>query len=138
MLSCEGAICTGNAGDLVQRMMCGYAACARTMTAHLIVRSRTYSGRDTESMFMDVAEIVRSIGLPSVIILGIAYAFYHAATWFGREIIVPLRDRHFSFLQSLEGTLKAIAATQQSMANEMERISGMVSTCQRSGKAGAE
>ena len=87
---------------------------------------------------MDVAEIVRSIGLPSVIILGIAYAFYHAATWFGREIIVPLRDRHFAFLLSLEGTLKAIAATQQSMANEMERISGMVSTCQRSGKAGVE
>ena len=138
MLSSEGAICTANAGDLVQQMMCGYAACAQTMTARLIVWSQTYSGRDTESMSMDLAEIVRSIGLPSVIILGIAYAFYHAATWFGREIIVPLRDRHFSFLQSLEGTLKAIAATQQSMANEMERISGMVSTCQRSGKAGAE
>ena len=87
---------------------------------------------------MDLAEIVRSIGLPSVIILGIAYAFYHASTWFGREIIVPLRDRHFAFLLSLECTLKAIAATQQSMANEMERISGMVSTCQRSGKAGVE
>ena len=55
---------------------------------------------------MDLAEIVRSIGLPSVIILGIAYAFYHSSTWFGREIIVPLRDRHFAFLSSLEGTLK--------------------------------
>ena len=138
MLSYEGAICTANAGDLVQQMMCGYAACAQTMTVRLIVWSQTYSGRDTESMSMDLAEIVRSIGLPSVIILGIAYAFYHASTWFGREIIVPLRDRHFAFLLSLEGTLKAIAATQQSMANEMERISGMVSTCQRSGKAGVE
>ena len=75
---------------------------------------------------MDLAEIVRSIGLPSVIILGIAYAFYHSSTWFGREIIVPLRDRHFAFLSSLEGTLKALATTQQSMANEMERISGLV------------
>jgi len=87
---------------------------------------------------MDLAEIIRSIGLPSVIIIGIAYAFYHASTWFGREIIVPLRDRHFAFLLSLEGTLKAIAATQQSMANEMERITGMVATCQRSEKAGVE
>ena len=87
---------------------------------------------------MDLAEIIRSIGLPSVIIIGIAYAFYHASTWFGREIIVPLRDRHFAFLLSLEGTLKAIAATQQSMANEMERISGMVATCQRSEKDGVE
>jgi len=87
---------------------------------------------------MDLAEIIRSIGLPSVIIIGIAYAFYHASTWFGREIIVPLRDRHFAFLQSLEGTLKAIAATQQSMANEMERITGMVATCQRPEKEGVE
>ena len=138
MLSFGGAICTANAGDLVQQMMCGYAACAATTTVRLIVRSRTYSGRDTESYLMELAEIVRSIGLPSVIILGIAYAFYHASTWFGREIIVPLRDRHFSFLLSLEGTLKAIAATQQSMATEMERISGMVATCQRSGKVGDE
>lgn len=82
---------------------------------------------------MDIAEIIRSIGLPSVIVLAIGYGFYHSATWFGREIIVPLRDRHFAFLSSLEGTLKALATTQQSMANEMERISGLVQSCPQKG-----
>jgi len=37
VLSCEGAICTANAGDLAQRMMCGYAACALTMTVRPIM-----------------------------------------------------------------------------------------------------
>jgi hypothetical protein len=47
--------------------------------------------------------------------------------------VVPLRDRHFAFLLSIEQTLKAlqetqrsIVSTQENMVAEIERVSGLI------------
>lgn len=58
---------------------------------------------------MDWITAARDLGFPAVIIAAMAYAIWHAGTWFGRELLVPLRDRHFDFLTSLEQTNKCIA-----------------------------
>jgi len=54
------------------------------------------------------------------------YAFYQCAAWIARELIVPLRDRHFAFLSSLVSTLSVLAKTQQQLGTEIERITDMI------------
>lgn len=58
---------------------------------------------------MDWITAARELGFPSVIIAGMGYAIWTAGKYLGKELLVPLRDRHFDFLQSLEQTNKTIA-----------------------------
>lgn len=58
---------------------------------------------------MDWITAARDLGFPAVIIAGMAYAIWHAGSWVAKELLVPLRDRHFDFLTSLESTNKCIA-----------------------------
>jgi hypothetical protein len=75
---------------------------------------------------MDIGNLVQTVGIPFAVSLGLGYAGWCGAIWIGQQVVIPLRDRHFAFLSSLERTLDAIAETQRSMANEMERISGII------------
>jgi hypothetical protein len=75
---------------------------------------------------MDIANLVQTVGIPFAVSLGLGYAGWCGAIWIGHQVVVPLRDRHFAFLSSLERTLDAIADTQRAMAHEMERISGVI------------
>jgi hypothetical protein len=58
---------------------------------------------------MDWITAARDLGFPAVIIAGMGYAIWTAGKYLGKELLVPLRDRHFDFLQSLEQTNKTIA-----------------------------
>ena len=58
---------------------------------------------------MDWITAARDLGFPAVIIAGMGYAIWTAGSWTGKELLVPLRNRHFDFLTSLEQTNKTIA-----------------------------
>ena len=72
---------------------------------------------------MDAIQFIREFGLPTLGLIVAGYAFWQCAAWIARELIVPLRDRHFAFLSSLESTLDAIAQTQAQLAKEIEKVS---------------
>jgi hypothetical protein len=58
---------------------------------------------------MDWITAARDLGFPAVLICGLSYAIWTAGIWLGKELLVPLRNRHFDFLTSLEQTNKTIA-----------------------------
>jgi hypothetical protein len=72
---------------------------------------------------MDPIQFIRDLGLPTACLVGIAYGVWQVAGWIGSQVVIPLRDRHFAFLSSLESTLDAIAQTQAQLAKEIERVS---------------
>lgn len=72
---------------------------------------------------MEPIQFIRDLGLPTAICCAIAYGSYHLAAWIGTQVVIPLRDRHFAFLSSLESTLDVIAQTQAQLAKEIERVS---------------
>ncbi|NBS67315.1 hypothetical protein EBT31_00175 [bacterium] len=75
---------------------------------------------------MDAIAFIREFGLPTLGLIVAGYAFWQCAAWIARELIVPLRDRHFAFLGSLESTLAVLAKTQQQLGTEIERITDMI------------
>lgn len=75
---------------------------------------------------MDLISLIRDIGLPTSALIAVGYAIWQTAAWIAKEVVVPLRDRHFAFLGSLEKTLEAIAETQKTLATEVDRVSGMI------------
>jgi hypothetical protein len=75
---------------------------------------------------MDPLQFIREFGLPTLGLCVAGYAFYQCCSWIARELIVPLRDRHFAFLHSLESTLAVLAKTQQQLGTEIERITDMI------------
>lgn len=75
---------------------------------------------------MDLITLIRDIGLPTTALVAVGYALWQLAAWVAKEVVVPLRDRHFAFLSSLEKTLEAIAETQKTLATELDRVSGMI------------
>ena len=82
---------------------------------------------------MDAIAFIREFGLPTLGLVVAGYGIWQACSWIARELVVPLRDRHFTFLSSIEQTLKALQETQRSivytqeqMVEEIERVSGLI------------
>lgn len=76
---------------------------------------------------MEYVQVVRDLGLPVVIILALGYAIWTCGIWIGSQVVIPLRDRHFSFLTSLEKTLEVIADCQKEIhtrINELQCLKG--------------
>ena len=74
---------------------------------------------------MESLQFIREFGLPVAALAVIAYASWRGAEWIAAQVVIPLRDRHFAFLESLEGTLDAIAQTQAQLAREIERVASV-------------
>jgi hypothetical protein len=82
---------------------------------------------------MDPLQFAREFGLPTMALVVTGYGIWQVCAWIAKELIVPLRDRHFAFLLSIEQTLKALQETQRSIVNtqenmvaEIERVSGLI------------
>jgi hypothetical protein len=89
---------------------------------------------NAEEMTMEPLAAIRELGLPVVALLAIGAGIWRVCEWLGREVIIPLRNRHLGFLDSLAATLKTLADTQESMAHEISVISDSISTRVRSKK----
>ena len=82
---------------------------------------------------MDAVQIIREFGLPTMVLVVMGYGLWQCSAWIARELIVPMRDRHFAFLNSIESTLNAVVQTQQSLVttqqnllDEVERVSALI------------
>lgn len=82
---------------------------------------------------MDAIQFLREFGLPTMALVVTVYGIWQVCAWIARELVVPLRDRHFTFLSSIEQTLKALQETQKSivttqehMVEEIERVTGLI------------
>ena len=71
---------------------------------------------------MDWITAASDLGFPIGMISGMAYAIWHAGSWLGKELLVPLRQRHFDFLTSLEQTNKTIAESIKEVHTRINEI----------------
>jgi hypothetical protein len=114
----EGAFCV-NVAYMVNVELAGTPWIVTVGSATIIRHLR-------KGNIMDPIAIIRDIGLPTGTLVAVGYGIWQGTAWVAKEVIVPLRDRHFAFLSSLESTLSAIADTQKTLASELERVSGMI------------
>lgn len=71
---------------------------------------------------MEFHQWVSQFGLPAAALMAVGLGLWRLSEWSAANLIIPLRDRHFEFLQSLQITLKTIADTQEAMAAEINSI----------------
>lgn len=74
---------------------------------------------------MDVS-LIQTVGLPVFALLAMGWGVWRTAEWVAGHLVIPMRDRHFEFLDLLSKTLDTIAKTQESMASEVKTISQVV------------
>lgn len=82
---------------------------------------------------MDTVTLIKDIGLPIASLIFLAYGIWLAIGWVAKELVVPMRDRHFSFLNAIEAALTTISEAQKNLvlqqtniAEDLEKISGMI------------
>lgn len=81
---------------------------------------------------MDPIQIVRDIGIPAALLLGIGWGGWQITQWLGSEVIKPAVARLFQFLDKLETAVDQISLTMEKVVNQqaemvshVERISSM-------------
>jgi hypothetical protein len=84
---------------------------------------------------MDFIQAARDLGIPVAALIAVGIGLWRIIEWLGKEVIIPLKDRHLAFLDSLSITLATLADTQTSMVSaqqdimrEMEAISRVLDT----------
>ena len=56
---------------------------------------------------MTIAEFFQ-FGVPTVLLVGLAIYLWRALSWFAVNIAIPLRDRHFAYLEMQEKQMDAL------------------------------
>lgn len=77
---------------------------------------------------MDIFDFVKSHGLPWAGIAIAAYAFWV-------QVVIPGRDRHFQFLDKIEGAMIEMAKTQNAIMREIAELVQRVEGEDRHGKS---
>jgi hypothetical protein len=65
-------------------------------------------------------EFAKDVGVPGLITFFLMWALVKAGVWFGTNVIIPVRDRHMKFLDSLESTLIIIVESQKTVVRHVE------------------
>lgn len=58
---------------------------------------------------MEWVEIASKLGIPATLALALIFVFGRGLLWMGREILLPIKTRHFEFLSAIEGTQRTQA-----------------------------
>lgn len=66
---------------------------------------------------MGWAEVAERLGLPAALLMVVLAAAGRACAWVGREVVVPLRDRHLAFLDRTE---RLLAGQERSLGRLVE------------------
>ena len=75
---------------------------------------------------MDWLTIVQNVGVPAAVMAAGGMALWRIVVWAGNEVVIPLRDRHVKFLDSLQANLETQAATtSQIVATQQELACGI-------------
>lgn len=70
---------------------------------------------------MDFDKLIQ-YGLPTVLLGWLCYALWHAVSWFGTNVVIPLRDRTARHLDELERLFAAIQTNGNRQTDLLERI----------------
>lgn len=49
-------------------------------------------------------------GLPTVLLAALCYSLYRVGGWVARNLVIPIRDRHFAFLAITERAMEKMAS----------------------------
>jgi hypothetical protein len=82
-----------------------------------------------------VYQFLREFGLPTLGLVFVVYAASRCVQWVGREVVTPLRDRHFRFLDEVEGLLKVLEQTQRNLVTSQNAILEQVAEATKSNPA---
>lgn len=75
---------------------------------------------------MDMVTIIRDLGLPVALLLGMGWGLYQGICWFGTKVILPLQARHLTFLDKVEAAIDTLTTSQSRLGAEIERISNLL------------
>ena len=71
---------------------------------------------------MDWVNIVEKLGLPGFIIVLLLFALWKSFLWVGSHILIPITERHISFLGTLEKNFDQIDSAIQKIAECQQRM----------------
>lgn len=75
---------------------------------------------------INLMDFITHVGIPSTITLALLVGFWKGAKWVGQEVVIPVRNRHFAFLDTLEKTLKVVTEAQENLTKQMDVITKIV------------
>jgi hypothetical protein len=70
----------------------------------------------------DWVSIVEKFGIPMAILTAFAYFVSQGIRWFGCNVVVPMKDRHMSFLDNMEKCLDKITDLQTKIFGDTSSI----------------
>jgi len=75
----------------------------------------------------DWASIVDKLGVPVAVMAAMGFVGYKTIMWFGVNVVVPLKDRHITFVDDLKGLIESVVNNQVKLDNKVEKLIDTVS-----------
>lgn len=79
---------------------------------------------------MDWIVLIQQFGVSTVAIIAAAWALMRIGVFVATQLIVPIRDKHFAFLDGVQSSVKELAGTmgemQKSMAENGVKLDSML------------
>lgn len=66
--------------------------------------------------------LIDKLGIPVSVMIGMGFGFYKIVIWLGIHIVVPLKDKHMSFIDQLQELIGKIVAVQGSIDSKVQQI----------------
>lgn len=66
--------------------------------------------------------VIKQLGLPTVLLLIIMYGAWQSAVWFGQTILVPLTERQMTFINQVDESVQKIT----SIVEEHQKNNGLI------------
>jgi hypothetical protein len=66
--------------------------------------------------------LIDKLGIPVSVMIGMGFAFYKIVIWLGMHVVVPLKDKHMSFIDQLQELIGKIVTVQGSIDSKVQQI----------------
>lgn len=66
--------------------------------------------------------LIDKLGIPVSVMIGMGFGFYKIVVWLGVHVVVPLKDKHMSFIDQLQDLIGKIVAVQGSIDTKVQQI----------------
>ena len=66
--------------------------------------------------------LIDKLGIPVAVMIGMGLGFYKIVVWLGLHVVVPLKDKHMSFIDQLQDLIGQIVSVQGSIDSKVQQI----------------
>lgn len=66
--------------------------------------------------------LIDKLGIPVSVMIGMGFGFYKIVVWLGLHVVVPLKDKHISFIDQLQDLIGKIVTVQGSIDSKVQQI----------------